>query len=116
MPSANLDDALATGVKARVLNNGQSCIAAKRFIVHEQIADKFEKEFVNRMQALNLGDPFEEKTDFGPLPTRDATKDLDADVQKPLHAGAKLLAGGKPVNGPGNFYLPTVLTNIPKDS
>jgi len=116
MPSANIDEAASTAVKARVINNGQSCIAAKRFIVHEQIADKFEKEFVSRMQALKLGDPFDERTDVGPLATRDAVKDLDADVQKTLHAGAKLLAGGKPVNGPGNFYLPTVLTNIPKDS
>jgi succinate-semialdehyde dehydrogenase / glutarate-semialdehyde dehydrogenase len=116
MPSANIDEAVSTAVKARVINNGQSCIAAKRFIVHEQIADKFEKEFVSRMQALKLGDPFDEKTDVGPLATPDAVKDLDADVQKTLHAGAKLLAGGKPVNGPGNFYLPTVLTNIPKDS
>ena len=116
MPSANIDEAASTAVKARVINNGQSCIAAKRFIVHEQIADKFEKEFVSRMQALKLGDPFDEKTDVGPLATPDALKDLDADVQKTLHAGAKLLAGGKPVNGPGNFYLPTVLTNIPKDS
>jgi succinate-semialdehyde dehydrogenase / glutarate-semialdehyde dehydrogenase len=116
MPSANIDEAASTAVKARVINNGQSCIAAKRFIVHEQIADKFEKEFVSRMQALKLGDPFDEKTDVGPLATPDAVKDLDADVQKTLHAGAKLLAGGKPVNGPGNFYLPTVLTDIPKDS
>jgi len=116
MPSANIDAAASTAVKARVINNGQSCIAAKRFIVHEQIADKFEKEFVSRMQALKLGDPFDEKTDVGPLATPDAVKDLDTDVQKTLHAGAKLLTGGKAVNGPGNFYLPTVLTNIPKDS
>jgi succinate-semialdehyde dehydrogenase / glutarate-semialdehyde dehydrogenase len=116
MPSANIDEAASTAVKARVINNGQSCIAAKRFIVHEQIADQFEKQFVSRMQALKLGDPFDEKTDVGPLATSDAVKDLDADVQKTLHAGAKLLAGGKPANGPGNFYLPTVLTNIPKDS
>jgi succinate-semialdehyde dehydrogenase / glutarate-semialdehyde dehydrogenase len=116
MPSADIDEAVSTAVKARVINNGQSCIAAKRFIVHERIADKFEKEFVSRMQALKLGDPFDEKTDVGPLATPDAVKDLDADVQKTLHAGAKLLAGGKPLNGPGNFYLPTVLTNIPKDS
>ena len=116
MPSANIDEAASTAVKARVINNGQSCIAAKRFIVHEQIADKFEKEFVSRMQALKLGDPFDEKTDVGPLATPDAVKDLDTDVQKTLHLGAKLLTGGKAVNGPGNFYLPTVLTNIPKDS
>jgi succinate-semialdehyde dehydrogenase / glutarate-semialdehyde dehydrogenase len=116
MPSANLEEAAATAVKARVINNGQSCIAAKRFIVHERIADAFEKEFVRRMQSLKLGDPFDAKTDVGPLSTPDAVKDLDADVQKTVTAGAKLLTGGKPVAGPGNFYEPTVLTNIPKDS
>jgi len=116
MPSANIEDAAQTGVKARVLNNGQSCIAAKRFIIHEQIADKFEKEFVRRMQALTLGDPFDAKTDVGPLANSAAVKDLDADVQKTIQAGAKLLTGGKPVAGPGCFYQPTVLTNIPKDS
>ena len=116
MPSANLEEAAATAVKARVINNGQSCIAAKRFIVHEQIADQFEKEFVSRMQALKLGDPFDPKTDVGPLSTSDAVKDLDADVQKTIHAGAKLLTGGKPLAGAGNFYQPTVLANIPKDS
>jgi len=116
MPSANVAEAAATAVKARVINNGQSCIAAKRFIVHEKIAEQFEKEFVSRMQALKLGDPFDPKTDVGPLATPDAVKDIDADVQKSIQAGAKLLTGGKPVAGPGNFYQPTVLTNIPKDS
>jgi succinate-semialdehyde dehydrogenase / glutarate-semialdehyde dehydrogenase len=116
MPSANFEEAVSTAVKARVLNNGQSCIAAKRFIVHEKIADQFEKEFVRRMQSLKLGDPFDAKTDVGPLANSDAVKDLDTDVQKSVQAGAKLLTGGKPVSGPGYFYEPTVLTNIPKES
>jgi succinate-semialdehyde dehydrogenase/glutarate-semialdehyde dehydrogenase len=116
MPSANIEDAAATAVKARVINNGQSCIAAKRFIVHEQVAGRFEQEFVRRMESLKLGDPFDEKTDVGPLATPDAVKDIDTDVKKTIQAGAKLLSGGKPAPGPGNFYLPTVLTNIPKDS
>ncbi len=116
MPSANVAEAAATADKARVMNNGQSCIAAKRFIIHEQIADEFEKEFVSRMQALKLGDPFDPKTDVGPLATPDAVQDLDADVQKSIYAGAKLLTGGTPIAGAGNFYQPTVLTNIPKDS
>ena len=116
MPSANLEDAVATAVKARCINNGQSCIAAKRFIVHEQIADRFEHEFVKLMQSLKLGDPFDPKTEVGPLANPDAVKDLDADVKKSLQAGAKLLTGGAPVPGPGNFYQPTVLTNIPKES
>ena len=116
MPSANLEEAAATAVKARVINNGQSCIAAKRFIVHEHIADAFEKEFVRRMQSLKLGDPFDPKTDVGPLATPDAVKDIDNDVHKTVQAGANLLTGGKPVAGPGNFYEATVLTNVPKDS
>ncbi|HVM74296.1 MAG TPA: NAD-dependent succinate-semialdehyde dehydrogenase [Candidatus Saccharimonadales bacterium] len=116
MPSANLEEAVSTAVKARCLNNGQSCIAAKRFIVHEQIADRFEKEFVKRMQSLKLGDPFDPMTEVGPLANPDAVKDLDADVKKTILAGAKLLTGGAPVPGPGNFYQPTVLTNIPKES
>jgi succinate-semialdehyde dehydrogenase/glutarate-semialdehyde dehydrogenase len=116
MPSANFEEAAATAVKARVLNNGQSCIAAKRFIVHEQIAPQFEKEFVRRMQALKLGDPFDAKTDVGPLANADAVKDLHADVQKTVKAGAKVLTGGKPLPGPGYFYEPTVLTEVPKDS
>jgi succinate-semialdehyde dehydrogenase / glutarate-semialdehyde dehydrogenase len=116
MPSANLAEATTMAVKARVINNGQSCIAAKRFIVHEQIADAFEKEFVRQMESLKLGDPFDARTDVGPLATPDAVKDIDTDVQKTIQAGAKLLTGGKPVSGPGYFYQPTVLTNIPKDS
>ena len=116
MPSANLDDAVATAVKARCINNGQSCIAAKRFIVHEQIADQFEKEFVKRMQSLRLGDPFDPRTEVGPLANPDAVKDLDADVKKSIQAGATVLTGGAPAAGGGNFYQPTVLTNIPKES
>ncbi|HEX3371251.1 MAG TPA: NAD-dependent succinate-semialdehyde dehydrogenase [Candidatus Acidoferrales bacterium] len=116
MPSANLEEAVATGVKARVANNGQSCIAAKRFIVHEAIADKFQAAFVEKMKALKVGDPFDEKTDVGPLANAEAVKSLDADVQTSIKAGAKLLTGGKPVDGPGSFYPPTVLTDIPKNS
>jgi succinate-semialdehyde dehydrogenase/glutarate-semialdehyde dehydrogenase len=116
MPSANLDTAVATAVEARVLNNGQSCIAAKRFIVAELIADEFERKFVAKMQALRVGDPFDEKTELGPLATPDAVTTLDADVQKTLKAGATLLTGGHPLKLPGNYYAPTVLTNIPKDS
>ena len=116
MPSANLEDAVNTAVKARTLNNGQSCIAAKRFIVHEHIADKFEKDFVAKMENLKLGDPFDENTEVGPLANEDAVTSLHADVQKSIEAGAKLLTGGKPANLPGFFYLPTVLTNVPKDS
>jgi succinate-semialdehyde dehydrogenase/glutarate-semialdehyde dehydrogenase len=116
MPSANLDEAVNVGVKARVINNGQSCIAAKRFIVHEQIADEFERKFVSQMESLKLGDPFDEKVDVGPLATPEAVTGLQADVLKSVQAGAKILTGGKPREGAGNFYPPTVLTNIPKNS
>jgi len=116
MPSANLEAAVTTAVKARIFNNGQSCIAAKRFIVAEKIADEFERKFVSKMEALKVGDPFDEKTELGPLATADGVTDLDRDVQKTIKAGARVLTGGKPLQRPGNFYAPTVLTNIPKDS
>src|SRR3979490_1370534 len=94
MPSANLDEAIAVGVKARVINNGQSCIAAKRFIVAEQIADKFERACGSKMESLRLGDPFDEKVDVGPLATPEAVTDLHTDVRKSVEAGAKVLTGG----------------------
>ncbi len=116
MPSADLEAAVATAVDARVQNNGQSCIAAKRFIVAEKIADEFERKFVARMEALRIGDPFDESTQLGPLASADAVKSLDADVKKTIAAGARLLTGGNPLARPGYFYAPTVLDNIPKDS
>jgi succinate-semialdehyde dehydrogenase/glutarate-semialdehyde dehydrogenase len=116
MPSANLDEAVATGVKARVSNNGQSCIAAKRFIIAQSITDEFEKKFVDKMKSLRVGDPFDAATDVGPLATAGAVKDLQRDVQASVEAGAKVLTGGKPLQGAGNFYPPTVLTDIPKEA
>ena len=116
MPSADLDAAVATAVDARVQNNGQSCIAAKRFIVAEKIADDFERKFVKRMEELRVGDPFDESTQLGPLANADAVTSLDADVSKTVAAGARLLTGGHPLDRPGSFYAPTVLTDIPKNS
>lgn len=116
MPSADLDTAVSTAVDARVQNNGQSCIAAKRFIVAEPIADEFEKKFVSRMAALRIGDPFDESTQLGPLANAEAVTSLDKDVKTTVNAGAKLLTGGQPLKRTGNFYAPTVLTNIPKES
>jgi succinate-semialdehyde dehydrogenase/glutarate-semialdehyde dehydrogenase len=116
MPSANLEEAVTVGIKARVINNGQSCIAAKRFIVADEIADKFQRAFVAQMEKLTVGDPFDEKTDVGPLANAEAVASLDADVRSSIQAGAKLLTGGKPADRPGSYYLPTVLTDIPKNS
>ena len=116
MPSADIDAAVTTAVDARIQNNGQSCIAAKRFIVSEKIADEFERKFVKRMQDLRVGDPFEETTQLGPLASEDAVTSLDADVKKSVAAGARVLTGGHPLQRPGNFYAPTVLADVPKDS
>jgi succinate-semialdehyde dehydrogenase / glutarate-semialdehyde dehydrogenase len=116
MPSADLEAAVATAVEARVQNNGQSCIAAKRFIVSEKIADEFERKFVARMESLRVGDPFEDATQLGPLANQDAVTSLDSDVKKTVAAGARVLTGGKPLDRPGSFYAPTVLTDIPKNS
>jgi succinate-semialdehyde dehydrogenase/glutarate-semialdehyde dehydrogenase len=116
MPSANLNEAVETAVKARISNNGQSCIAAKRFIIAETIADEFQARFVKTMRELRVGDPFDEKTDVGPLATAAGRDDIERDVQNTVKAGGELLTGGKPLNGAGFFYEPTVLANIPKNS
>ena len=98
-PHANLDQAIATAVEARIINNGQSCIAAKRFIVFDEIAEKFESGFVSKMKSLKVGDPMDPQTDLGPLSTADAVKSLHADVQKTIQAGARVLTGGQPIDG-----------------
>src|SRR5690349_13202095 len=97
MPSADLGAAVTTAVEARTQNNGQSCIAAKRFIVAEPIADAFERKFVARMEALVVGDPTDDKTELGPLANADAVTSLDADVKKTVEAGARLVTGGHPL-------------------
>jgi succinate-semialdehyde dehydrogenase/glutarate-semialdehyde dehydrogenase len=112
MPSVDLDKAVDSAVKARTINNGQSCIAAKRFIVASEIYDDFERKFVMEMRALRVGDPLEESTDIGPLATPQILKDLDDQVKKAVAAGAQALTGGKHLERAGNFYEPTVLTNI----
>jgi succinate-semialdehyde dehydrogenase/glutarate-semialdehyde dehydrogenase len=116
MPSVDLDVAVDNAVASRTLNNGQSCINAKRFIVHEQVADEFVRRMVAKLEALKLGDPRDESTDMGPLSSPDAVETLDKQVQDTVAAGARLLTGGKPAGGPGNFYPPTLLTDIPEGS
>lgn len=111
MPSADLAQAVATAVKARVINNGQSCIAAKRFIVHRGVADEFERRFVAGMEALKVGDPMDPSTEIGPLATPRGRDDLAAQVYRSIDAGARLLTGGRSLEGPGNFYAPTVLAD-----
>ncbi|HYY45269.1 MAG TPA: NAD-dependent succinate-semialdehyde dehydrogenase, partial [Actinomycetota bacterium] len=116
MPSADLDKAVSTAVTSRTLNNGQSCINAKRIIVHEEIAAEFERRFVEKMSSLKVGDPMDDETDMGPLATPQILEDVDGQVRKSVEAGARVLTGGKPMEGEGNFYPPTVITEIPKES
>ncbi|HEV2180811.1 MAG TPA: NAD-dependent succinate-semialdehyde dehydrogenase [Gemmatimonadaceae bacterium] len=116
MPSADLDKAAQVAVKARMVNNGESCIAAKRFIVHERIAAEFEQRFVAGMSALTVGDPMDPKTDVGPLATPKIRDDVATQVERSVAAGARVAMGGRRVDGPGNYYAPTVLTDIPRDA
>ena len=116
MPSADLESAIRTAMKARVINNGQSCIAAKRFIVHERIADAFQAGFVAAMESLTVGDPLDASTDVGPLATPQLVDDIEKQVSASVAAGAKLLTGGKRLRDRGNFYAPTVLTDIPESA
>lgn len=114
MPSANLDEAAQTAVRARCINNGQSCIAAKRFIVHEKIYAEFERRFTEGMKSLKVGDPMDLATEVGPIATASGVDELDDQVKRAVAGGARLLAGGKRISGPGNFYEATVLADIPK--
>ena len=116
MPSTDFEGALSTAVKARTINSGQSCIAAKRFFVVDEIYDEFLHQFVERMRALKIGDPFDETTDLGPLATEQILQGVHEQVQKSIAAGAKLLTGGNRIHGPGFFYEPTVLVDVPKES
>jgi succinate-semialdehyde dehydrogenase/glutarate-semialdehyde dehydrogenase len=116
MPSADLEQAVSTAVTARMINNGQSCIAAKRFIVHEKIYDEFLKRFVAGVSAIRVGDPMDEKTQLGPLATGAIRDGLDNQVKASVAAGARLGTGGKKLEGAGFFYAPTVLTDIPPNA
>lgn len=116
MPSADLDAAIETGIKARNQNNGQSCIAAKRFIVHADIYDDVKTRLVEATAALKVGDPTKTETDVGPLVTEDARKEISRQVEAAIADGAQLLTGGKVIDGDGWFFEPGVLENISKDS
>ncbi len=116
MPSAELEAAVSTAVTARMINNGQSCIAAKRFIIHEKIYDEFLEKFVARVSAIRVGDPMDDKTELGPLATAAIRDGLDAQVKASVAKGARLLTGGKKLERDGWYYAPTVLTDIPADA
>ncbi len=115
MPSADVQRAAEVAVTARCQNNGQSCIAAKRFIIHEDVYDEFAAAFVTRMAALVVGDPMDEATDVGPLATQGGVDDVVAMVEDARSKGASVLCGGRVVDGPGWFYEPTVVGDLTPD-
>jgi len=116
MPSADIDGAASTAVTARMINNGQSCIAAKRFIIHEKVYDEFLTRFVRGVESVRIGDPMDEKTELGPLATSAIRDELDQQVKASVAAGAKLRTGGRKLEGKGFYYTPTVLVDIPPNA
>ena len=115
MPSADVERAAQIAVTARVQNNGQSCIAAKRFIVHADVFDAFTERFVAGMKALTVGDPLEEETEVGPVASEQGRSDLEELVDDAVESGATVLCGGERPDGAGWFYPPTVLTDITRE-
>jgi len=116
MPSADLGVAVQTAVRARMINNGQSCIAAKRFLVAKPCVEEFTRRFVEAVRSLKVGDPIEEDTDVGPLATLDGLRALEQQIQNTLAMGARLLTGGRKIEGPGYYFEPTVLADVSKNS
>ncbi len=116
LPSADLDAAVRTAVIARNINNGQSCIAAKRFIVHARVYDEFERRMVEGLERLKVGDPMDPDTDVGPLATAQIMETVERQVEESVRAGARLLTGGKRLDRPGNFYPVSALAQIPRDA
>jgi succinate-semialdehyde dehydrogenase/glutarate-semialdehyde dehydrogenase len=116
MPSADLDAAARTAARARAINNGQSCIAAKRFIVARAVADEFQRRFVAAMESLVVGDPMDDATDVGPLATTDIARDLDRQVRESVAAGARVLTGGGAHERGERYYRPTILADVPRES
>ena len=112
MPSADIAKAVKTGVMARTLNSGQSCVSAKRFIIADEVYEKFERAFIQQMKCLRVGDPFDEATQIGPLASRDALQKLEAQIDSSVSAGARVLLGGRRVGQCGFYYAPTVLTEL----
>ena len=116
LASADVDAAAATAARARCINNGQSCIAAKRFIVHTAVYEAFASRLTAAMQALRIGDPLDAQVDMGPLATAAIRQEVDDQVRRTVAAGARVLCGGAVPDGPGHFYPPTVLADVARDA
>jgi succinate-semialdehyde dehydrogenase/glutarate-semialdehyde dehydrogenase len=114
MPSADLEKAAAVGTTARTQNNGQSCIAAKRFIVHAEVYEVFKEKLVRNFAALKIGDPMKPETDIGPLVNQSSLNEVEDQVKNALDCGAELLCGGKAIKGQGYFFQPGIIEKIPK--
>lgn len=116
LDDADLENAVETGVQARLANAGQVCTAAKRFIIHQDIAEQFLRKFTEAFQQVKMGDPLDESTTLGPLSSKEALNTLSKQVSEAVQNGAKLHFGGKPANSEGNFFEPTILTHITRDN
>lgn len=116
MPSADIDNAARVGAMARAINAGQSCIAAKRFIVHEKVYGEFVDKLVVSLRELHVGNPLNEVTDIGPLATASVRDGVEQQVRASVEKGARVLLGGERIAGPGFFYEPTVLVDVPLDA
>ncbi|MCL6097644.1 MAG: NAD-dependent succinate-semialdehyde dehydrogenase [Bacteroidetes bacterium] len=114
LEDADIDQAVKTAVTARLINNGQSCIAAKRFIIVEKIYEEFGKKFVDRMRNTKVGDPLKHETELGPIAREDLLLELDQQVKQSVAKGAVVLCGGKRIEREGFFYEPTVVANLKK--
>jgi succinate-semialdehyde dehydrogenase/glutarate-semialdehyde dehydrogenase len=112
LEDADLEPCVATAVTARIINNGQSCIAAKRFIVVKEVVAEFEARFADRLRSLRVGDPREPETELGPLARPDLVNDLHRQVQESVSSGARLVTGGRPLDLPGFYYAPTLLADV----
>src|SRR5437660_9609117 len=112
LEDADLDAAAQTAVRARFQNTGQSCIAAKRFIVVESVAEAFERKFVEEAAKLRIGDPLQRETQIGPMARSDLRAALDRQVKHSASMGARIILGGHPLEGRGYFYAPTIVTNV----
>jgi hypothetical protein len=115
LPTADLDAAARTAVTARTINNGQSCIAAKRFVVHAAVYDAFVAQLADGMRALRVGDPMDDATQVGPLASAQTRDDVADQVRRTVAAGARLVCGGAAADGPGFYYPPTVLADVTPD-
>ena len=114
LDDADLNECIDGAITSRMINNGQSCIAAKRFIINEKIHDQFVDKLKNKIKKIIIGDPMDRKTQVGPLATKNILKDLDKQIYESNKMGASIILGGQRINNSGCFYLPTIITDVTK--